>query len=580
MFKILLDDAESSQQVYLYAFVCMLLIGFLAFGNVIGGDFVADDAFYVVKNENIRSVFNPDIFLGNNKITISGTQFNLYRPFYIFVLAIEYAFFGLDPTGYHIINIFLHSINSFLLYSLTLKTINKKLLALLVALIFAIHPIHTETVSNITGLSELLSTFFMLLAFWCYCANEKAYLKYFVSLFLYLLAIMSKENGAILIGVIILFDVCNNWSNISKLKSKAFYYLGYFLTLLVYVSIKFSLRGKLTAQQKLLFNGPITERIYTMSLVFAKYLYLLVWPSKLIAFYDAFIIKPTSQLTLSVFLSLCLIFGLLISGFILLWYERIIAFAILFFFGSMVIVSNIFFDIGVIMAERFLYFPSISICLIFGAIFYWLINKTNTLKIVGLSLFIVMFSLSLMRIHTRNLDWLTEEAVTEAFIRDAPESPRVAIMKYEKAVGLFENNQINEAITLSKQIVNQYPNYAQAHYKLGIMLQSQGNQKEALESFRKAKDLRPNDAEIKLSYAISLLNNNLLNDAKSELEAFIKNYPNSAEAHNYLGVTYINLQLYAQAQKELEKALSINPNYKAPELNLIELYKITKPKQN
>lgn len=580
MFKILIDNSELSQKIYLSALISILLVTFLAFGNIINGDFVADDIFYVVNNENIRSVFNLDIFLATRKLTINGTQYNLYRPIYIFILAIQYAFFGLNPIGYHLVNIFLHSINSFLLYCLTLRYTNKKLLALLVALIFAVHPIHTETVSNITGLSEILSTLFMLSALWCYSASKKSNLYYFISIIFYLLAIMSKENGAILIGVVILTDICSNWLNFSSLKTKAIYYLGYILTLLTYIAIKFSLRGAITTRQNLVFSGPITDRIYTMSLVFIKYFSLLIWPNKLIAFYDVFIIPVVTKPTLPVIASLCLIVSIIILGFILLWYERITAFAILLFFGSMSIVSNIFFDIGVIMAERFLYFPSISICLIAGTILYSLIIKENKLKVLGICLSIIIISLSITRTYLRNFDWLNEDAVDIAFIRDAPESLRTAIMQHEKAVKLFEAGQVNEAIELSKKVTSKNPNYAQAFYRLGIMLQSIDKQQEALEYLRRAKELRPNELEISLAYAIGLLNNGIVAEAKTELEAIIKVNPNSAEAHNYLGVVYINFQLYSQAQKEFEKALTLNPNYKAAELNLAQLYKIINSPKN
>lgn len=579
MLKSLIDESEISKKVYLVAFLVISLASFLSFSNVISGDFVADDIFYVVENESIKSLFNPDIFFSKEHLTRNFVNFNNYRPIYFFALSIEYALFGLDPRGYHLVNIFLHIVNSFLLYSLTIKYTNKKILALLTTLIFVVHPIHTEAVSNITGLSEVLTAFFLLLATWSYSKSKSLDFYYLSSLTCYLLAIMSKESGVVLLGVIILLDICSNSFNINELKRKSVYYLGYLFTFLAYLAFKLSIRGAILNSKTSVFaEGQVRERLYTMSLAFIEYFRLLVWPSKLIAFYDIFIIPIVKEPTIFVVGALCLIFGLLITGIVLLKYEKGLAFSILFFFGTISVVSNIFFDVGVIMAERFLYFPSISICLITALGFYFLINKENNLKFIAIGLFILVFFSLIIRTYIRNLDWLTQESVRVAFLRDAPESPRVAVMQYDKVIELFNLGQVQAAIDLAKEVVKKNPNYALVHYKLGTMLESQGNQQEALISFARAKELRPNNLEMRNAYAMSLLNNGAFLEAKAELESIIQEDPKIAEPHNYLGVIYINLELYSQAEKEFEKALAINPNYKAAEFNLFKLKEIMQKK--
>ncbi|MFY9227270.1 MAG: tetratricopeptide repeat protein, partial [Blastocatellia bacterium] len=254
---------------------------------------------------------------------------------------------------------------------------------------------------------------------------------------------------------------------------------------------------------------------------------------------------------------------------------RFMAFSILFFFGTMSVVSNVFFDIGVIMAERFLYFPSISVCLIFGAIFYWLINHSGKLKIIGVCLFTLVCLLATVRTYVRNLDWLTQESVRTSFINNAPQSPRIALMLYDRALELFDEGKVNEAITVNKELTTKFPNYAQGHYQLGKILNSVNKYQEALPYLARAKQLTPQDKEVSLTYALALLNNGIIEEAKIELESLIKENPNLLEAHNYLGIVYLNLQLYTQAQKQFEITLKINPNYKSAELNLLKLKEIT-----
>lgn len=576
-FNSLIDDSEVSSKIYIIAFLAIFLVALLNFSNVVSGNFVADDMPYIVENEIIHTLFNPDILFSKEHLSRGFVKFNNYRPIYFFALSLEYYLFGLDPFPYHLINIFLHTINSFLLYYLTLKYTNKKILAILSTLIFVVHPIHTEAVSNIIGLSELLTAFFLLLAIWSYSNSKTLNFYYFFSLICYLFGIMSKESGVVLPGIIILLDVCSSSLNSNNFKSKLFYYIGYLLTFLGYLALKISIRGSIVNSKQLVFTeGNVLERIYTMSLVFLEYFRLLIWPNKLVAFYDIFLIPIVKTPTFQVVSALSLILALLFTGLILIKYEKITAFSILFFFGTMSVVSNIFFDLGVIMAERFLYFPSISICLLFGLGLYYLINKGNTLKLVGVSLSFFIICSMTVRTYFRNLDWLTQDSVREAFLRDAPSSPRNAVMQQDKIVQLFDKGQVNEAIELAQKIVRDYPNYALAHHKLGKMLQSIGKDKEALEYFRNASNLRPDNLEMRISYALSLLNTGALSEAKIELETIIQINPNLAETHNYLGIIYLNLGLYPQAKSEFQKSLSLDPNYKAAETNLFKLYQFTK----
>ena len=240
----------------------------------------------------------------------------------------------------------------------------------------------------------------------------------------------------------------------------------------LYLLLKITLRGSIVNSKNLVFPDSFSSRIYTMSIVFIKYIYLLIFPSKLIAFYDTAIIKIVSQINVEVTLALILIFGLLITGFILLWHQRFIAFSILFFFGTMSVVSNVFFDIGVIMAERFLYFPSISICLIFGAIFYWLINHSSKLKTIGTCLFTLVCLL-------------------------APQDKEISLAY---ALVLLNSGIIEDAKLELESLIKQNPNLIEAHNYLGIVYLNLQLYAQAQKQFEITLKINPNykPAEINL----------------------------------------------------------------------------------
>jgi len=144
-----------------------------------------------------------------------------YRPLLLASFALNYYLGGLDVFGYHLLNFFLHVLCSILVFFITLfflritygdDEINLRrlrLTALFAALIFACHPVQTESVTYITGRSSLMTALFFMAAFWSYAQyglNGKIY-HLFLSSFYFVCALLVKETAITLIAVLILFNL-------------------------------------------------------------------------------------------------------------------------------------------------------------------------------------------------------------------------------------------------------------------------------------------------------------------------------------------------------------------------------------
>src|SRR5437868_11508083 len=129
----------------------ILLLTFLLFYNTLTNNFVnLDDSGYIKDNPDIKSLSAKNI------AAIFSSYYNAnYHPFTTLSYAIEYYLFGLNAKPYHIINLLIHLLNVFMVFRLIKKISDKTEIALIVALFFAIHPMHVESVAWISERKDL-----------------------------------------------------------------------------------------------------------------------------------------------------------------------------------------------------------------------------------------------------------------------------------------------------------------------------------------------------------------------------------------------------------------------------------------
>ncbi len=201
------------------ALLTLFIIGTLCYGNAVLNPFVHDDIVFIVQNPQVHSLDHiTDVFTQSTFAPKSAVLANAYyRPLLDVVYRLEYWMFGASPAGYHIVNIILHIINAFLLFVLTFRLTQRRGLSWCAAMLFLVHPVQSEAVACISGISNLFLAFFLLSAFLLYVRasdrrHELNLIKvagiYSASLFLFGLALLCKEQAVILPVLLMFYEFC------------------------------------------------------------------------------------------------------------------------------------------------------------------------------------------------------------------------------------------------------------------------------------------------------------------------------------------------------------------------------------
>ncbi len=266
----------------------LAVIGFLCYGRVISYPFVHDDVVFIVNNPDIKSLDLIEIFHPRAVDTAVPELVNTYyRPLIELVHRIQYRLFGLTPHGYHLTNIILHILNAFMLFALftRLKTLTKGI-AFSAAVIFLVHPVQTESVACISGISNVLLLTMMLGSFHLYLDGTRkgVFWKYLLALVIFLIGCFVKEQMIVLPFVIALFE----WLTDRRMKSVA----GYLIPLVVYFVLRKLILGFSTT---VIFdpNGEYLLRMAAIPRSILTYLSLMIFPVNLHYYRSLNVLEPS-----------------------------------------------------------------------------------------------------------------------------------------------------------------------------------------------------------------------------------------------------------------------------------------------
>ena len=215
-------------------FVCVILIlGFLAHSLMLTATFKGlDDSISIIDNTDIKSFSNIDKVFTTS--FFGGKHY--YRPMVSLSFMVEHFFFGLKPFYYNLTNLILHLSIAVSVFFLILFILKDRLVSFFAALLFAVHPIHWEAVSNIPGRSVILSTLFGVTSFLFYLFSSKKNPKviyYLLSLMLFTCGLLSKESAAMFPILLISYIFF-----VEKDSKKYVWTVPYFLIIVVYIMIR------------------------------------------------------------------------------------------------------------------------------------------------------------------------------------------------------------------------------------------------------------------------------------------------------------------------------------------------------
>jgi tetratricopeptide (TPR) repeat protein len=559
----------------------IIVIVFVLYFNALGNGFVYDDRVFIVKNPLIRSISNVSgIFSTHYWYASSGETASahlLYRPLSILSFALNYRINGLDPFGYHFVNIVLHLVNSLLVYLLIYLIIKQPVLAALVAILFAAHPVHTEAVTYVSGRSDLLSAGLMLLAWFFYVLRQETegsrrmYLSLF-SMGAFLGALMSKETALVLLGVLL----CYEWIRqlviaqhgrdhksvasafLARLRKDWIIYLGFAAVAVVYFGLRFLVLHPLAdrATPFILVHEDLYERFLLSLKVLGKYLVLTVFPWGLSPDYSFNQVPvPATVFEWEVLLALAVLGSVLGAA---RWAMRTIpwvAFGMFLFFLSLFPAVNGWI---VILAERLLYFPSLGFCLAVGAVGMRIWEQGSTriqrysLAIGGAFILVIAGYLTV----DRNRDWANDLALWSRAVQTVPMSAKV---HNNLGVAFLDNGKPNLAIQGFQDAIRILPRYAMAHFNLAGAYASVGQLHEATQVYLGLLQIAPRFVQARLQLGVLYFRQGKLNEAILEYQKALKVDSRSAMGHHLLGNAYGAQGRYREAIEEFQQVLQINP---------------------
>ena len=343
-----------------------MLVVAVVFANSLGNKFVYDDKGFVVDNSAIRSLANIPSFFTSIKSFNSAGNFYVYRPLAVLSFALDYSLAKLNPLVFHLSSVVWHAAVSLMLYFLLNLILEDERRALFATLLFSLHPVQVESVAWVTQRSNLISLFFFLLAFYMWIKNSSM-----GSLVCFSLALLGKEMAITLPMIIILYDMCRG----SDLRKRAKYYIPFFIADIIYLILRTAVLGRIGGQDAWAGGSAYAAGLTALKAALF-YVRLLLLPVNLCAAYHDF--SPAVSLSEPGMLGSCaFIIAVLSIGVLLLREKRKESFFILWFFVTLFPVSNIVPLQQVIVAERFLYFPSIGFCVLLSLMVFSLSKKTG-----------------------------------------------------------------------------------------------------------------------------------------------------------------------------------------------------------
>lgn len=575
--------------------ICIFLgvLSFLVYFNTIWNGFVMDDVMVLKDNRMVLRGISavPELLSTPHMRGYLIIPNDLYRPLSLVMFAIEYQFFGLAPSVHHFMNIVFFAGCSIMLFLFLNKLFDGKrmTLALITAIIFAVHPIHTEVVANIKSRDELMCFFF---GFWAlnlfadYMSSGKM-LKLVLGVVMFYLSIISKETVIAFVGIIpLIFFFYRNED-----KKRAVYITaGTLVATIIFLSIRTSVLNAYDANQpaanvefidNALAGAPdmpltATTVLATKVLVMGHYLRLMFLPYPLLSTYSFNSIPFANFASIGFWLSLIAYVAL-----IYFMVTRFIknrkdpwAFGIMFYLATIFLFSNFPFLMGAELAERFAFFASVGTCLLMGlAIEKWIIKDEHADVSVVKTSKVLMILGPLVLVYggltfARNFEWKDNLTLYKADISRSPNDVRLyhnvgsalAEELYEEEKDSVKKKEIdNEALTYLRKGVEIYPGYSSLYVEMARIFDRKKLYDSAIKYNKLALSLSPNDFTANNNLGSVMLTAGRYREAIPYFLLAMQQNPNFKYAYLNVARCYNQLQIFDSAIYNYHKLLEFEP---------------------
>ena len=492
-----MNTATTFSKNNLYASIILSVVTFGIYLNSTSGLFVFDDWVLIVGNSKVH-------FLEEWKRILGG-----YRPIRTLVLAILYHFFGENPVGYHVVNLLIHVMTTLVAFHLVRVLTHQTKTAFLSALVFAVHPIQTDSVAYISGIRDTLSGLFYLTSFYLFLVYRKTPRVGLLMAFLLFngLGLFTKESAASLVFMYFMYDFTKSMSLLNKpslkeflrgaftktvevLKTYRWFYSGlilfFFWSVWYYVWFRKS-SVRISGEVIHWYTDSLFLNYLSIPKIILYYIKQLLYPVQLLADYKFYPILADSAFEPQAIASLIGVLAIILLAFWLVTYRWIASFSIFWFFVALSPGMNIL-PHHEFMAEHYLYIPSFGFALLVGSTFAsgWTRPASTQRNIVVVSVFCLLVASYGIRTVVRNQDWQNDLTLSASQLGIRPDSPRTLAELGHLYIRMDLLESAEEALNRALELV---PTYAGARNNLGVVYSHRGHADKAVQEFKTVIDV-------------------------------------------------------------------------------------------
>lgn len=529
------------------------LVTICIYFNSLNNSFVEDwdDGAYVTNNPDIKP--SPDSSLVKNAFTKFSNGH--YHPLTTISYGIDYKLFGLEAKPFHVFNLIFHIIASLLIFVFVKILVNDSIVAFITSLLFAIHPMHVESVAWISDRKDLLCTLFFVGALCTYLLYiKKGEQKLFIFTFLlFIAALLSKAMAITLPFVLLLLDYYRGRKFSGKVLGEKIPFI--ILSIVFgYISILSQKSNNALGEIDAL---SVTDRLAFSGYSLVMYMVKLFWFKGLSAFYN-YPLLENGKYPIIYYITPFLLF---IIGWLLFKIKtqrKLIVFSFGFFLVTIGLVIQIVPAGNVIMADRYTYLPYIGLLFFMAMIAKpFLLNQKSRNVIIG-ALIIYVIACSYIAFE-RTKVWHDSMTLWNDAIQKNPD----AALPYNNRGCLFSSlNDKERALVDFNKAIEIRPNYFSAYFNRALIYNKTNRFKEAIKDLSFVLENEPRDiVSVYMERGIAYFNTGNFKESYEDLTEALKRNPKIPAAYFYRGMSLYSTGQFAKAIQELSYLIDHDPQY-------------------
>lgn len=532
--------------IHLILIVLIAAVCFLTYYKTSGFDFVSDDW---------RLIYEKQDFLEDwSNLTVAFTQpfpaetyepLPYYRPLVTFVNFVNYNLLGKTTFGFHIVNLSFHILNAVLLYFLIFLLFKRELLSVLAAMFFAVHPIHISSVVWISGRTDLIACFFVLLSLILFFKRKDhsgtpRLLLFWGAIVAYVFALLSKEMALALPLFLFVWDYVSEKDSIKK---KIVPYIPLLAVSVLYLVLRVAVLGNLGTGGSYA-SANLFQRFLSAFAIYFYYFKEFIFPVYLN--FSPRVLTITSLLSLKFWGALIFFAVILALGLSLRRSSREASFGIFWILVTLVPVLNLV-PLYTSVREWWAYIPSIGFCLILGRVAELAVGWEGKLLEIRLP-----------------KGKPKEERLPEAQLGADEKAAEMGAATGDLAPSEEETPQVKPPRLPQKMVIR--AGHAFSLFFVLLLLFYAFNTQSSASIFRKGYFLwrdtskaAPYDATAHMAFGSLLQRKGVVRWAKMAFQKAVEADPNRAKAHNLFGMMLEMSQQDDSAMVQIREALRLNP---------------------